>query len=265
MNTERVREILRKRFAAPEWALMEEVAPATGGGTGYADAVAMNLWKSRGHVVYGMEIKISRGDWLRELKKPAKAESVFHYCDGWYIVALPGIVKDGELPATWGYLEVQGSRLVEKVKAPKLEARALDRQFLASLMRRGFEQLETISELKRRQVVAEAHERIDQRVEEEVRQRTRKFERLQQAVKNWEEATGLMFDTYNGPSVDVIRVAQQLDSLRRKYSSFASQYENSGFGFLANLADELAHASETVRGALARCGVIEEIAPENGR
>ena len=36
------------------------------GGGRYADAIAMNLWPSRGLAVHGFEIKISRGDWQRE-------------------------------------------------------------------------------------------------------------------------------------------------------------------------------------------------------
>lgn len=259
MNTEQVRALLRKRFAAPEWALMEEVAPSTGGGTGYADAVAMNLWKSRGYIVFGMEIKISRSDWLRELKKPAKAESVFHYCDGWYVVALPGVIKEGELPVTWGYLEVHGSKIVEKIKAPKLEARPLDRPFLASLMRRGFEQLDQIAEMKQRQAVNEAREKIEERVTEEVRQRTHAHERMKKAVTEWESATGLKFDMYGGPSKDLIKMAQQLDELRRRYSG---KRGDGGFGFLAGLADDLVRAADTVRNALTECGVTEQMTAE---
>lgn len=247
MTTEQVRQLLRRRFASPEWALLEEVAPATGGGTGYADAVAMNLWRSRGHVVYGFEIKVSRSDWQRELKKPAKAESVFQYCDGWYVVALPGVVRDGELPAAWGILEVHGGKLVEKVKPPKLAPTPLDRPFVASLVRRGFELLDHLSEGKQRQAIAEARAQIDQRVAEEVGVRTRKHERLQEAVKSWEAATGLTFDNYAGPSTRIIRVAQILEEIQMRRST--SRADN-GFEFLAKLADDLRSASETVRNAL---------------
>lgn len=247
INTERMRCLLRKRFAPPEWALMEEVAPSTGGGTGYADAVAMNLWKSRGHVVYGFEIKISRGDWQRELKKPAKAESIFSYCDGWYVVTPAGIVKDGELPATWGHLELHGSKLIEKVKAPKLSAKELDRPFFASLMRRGFENLDQIAELKQRQAIYEARAEIDARVENEIRQRTRGHEKLQEAVKEWEGATGLKFDTYGGPSKRIIQMAQKLDDIHHRYSSLHGE---TGFGYLASVAEDLSRAAEIVRTAL---------------
>jgi len=38
-----------------------------------ADYVAMDLWPSKGLALHGHEIKVSRSDWLRELKEPEKA------------------------------------------------------------------------------------------------------------------------------------------------------------------------------------------------
>ncbi|CAG0955228.1 hypothetical protein RHDC4_00344 [Rhodocyclaceae bacterium] len=252
VNTAEVREMLRRRFASPEWALMEEVAPHTGGGTRYADAVAMNLWRSRAHVLYGFEIKVSRGDWLHELRTPAKAEeSVFDYCDGWYLVAPAGVLADGELPVTWGHLEVKGGRVVERVKPPKLQPKALDRRFFASLMRRGFEQLDQLTELKMRQAVTEAREKIDARVDKEIRDRTIHFQRAKEAIANWEKATGLKFDQYGGPSVRLIRLAQQLDALQMNW---ASRGDSTGFMFISKLADDLMRAADVVRNALADSG-----------
>jgi hypothetical protein len=72
------------------------------------DAVAMNLWPSRGLTVEVFEIKVSRSDWLRELKKPDKAEDACRLADKFTIVAPAGCVRDGELPPTWGLIEVRG-------------------------------------------------------------------------------------------------------------------------------------------------------------
>ncbi len=254
-----VRELLRRRFASPEWALMEEVAPHTGGGTRYADAVAMNLWKSRAHVIYGFEIKVSRGDWLHELRTPAKAEeSVFDYCDGWYVVAPAGVIAEGELPVTWGYLEVQGGRVVERVKPPKLQPKVLDRRFFASLMRRGFEQIETLTELKMRQAVNEAQSKINERVEKEIQQRSRHFSRVEEAIAEWEKATGLKFGSYAGPSIRTIRMAQQLEKLQGHWSL----HGDTGFAFLGALANELSKAADTVRAALTDSGAAAVLAVE---
>jgi hypothetical protein len=119
-----------------------------------ADAVAMDLWPSAGLEVHGHEVKVSRGDWLTELKQPDKCEPVKRYCDRWWLVVSDrAIVKPGELPAGWGLMVVaerSTSRwnaercgydvAVERyarvaVRAPKLVPEPIGRDFLAPLLR----------------------------------------------------------------------------------------------------------------------------------
>lgn len=249
VTTPLVRELLRKRYAAPEWALMEEVAPATGGGTRYADAIAVNLWSSRGHAVHGFEIKISRGDWLRELKNPEKAEPVFRYCDHWFIVAPRGIVHEHELPPTWGLLEVRASGLVAVKAAPKLEAQPITRAFFASMMRRGFELLDAQAERKITEARLEINRRVREEVEQRVRDSSRELEELRRQLAKLKEETGLEISRYTGPPVHVIRMAQRLQHLGGFYGS------GDGFDGLAALAQKLEDAAGTLRGALAECGM----------
>ena len=130
-------QALRGRYGAPEWALFFEVANATGGfASRRADAIAMNLWPSRGLAIHGFEIKAARYDWLREMKNPAKAEVIARFCDFWWVVAPRDMIKDGELPETWGLLEVNGQGSIrQKTAAHKTDAATLDRSFLASLLR----------------------------------------------------------------------------------------------------------------------------------
>lgn len=124
------------------WMLLPQVRDATGAGAGRTcDGLAMNAWPSRGLEVHGFELKTYRGDWLRELKKPAKAESVFQYCDRWWVVVPApsprSVVLRAELPPSWGLIEVdEHGRAVGAVQAPKLKPKPLDRAFLASVMRR---------------------------------------------------------------------------------------------------------------------------------
>lgn len=138
MTTESdVLDLLAQRYQPPAWAFLRQVRNATGYDRQIrtADAVAMGLWPSRGLELLGFEVKVSRADWLRELRDPKKAEDIFRFMDGWYIVAAPGIIEPGELPATWGLLVPRGKRLVAQVEAPKLDSQAVDRLFLASLCR----------------------------------------------------------------------------------------------------------------------------------
>lgn len=130
---------MRKRYAQPQWALLEEVRDGAGhSARRSADAVAMSLWPSRGLEIHGFEVKASRSDWTRELKNPAKAESIARFCDRWWLVASSAeIVRDGELPPAWGLLVYDRGLLRTVREAEKTEAQPVSRSFLAALLRRA--------------------------------------------------------------------------------------------------------------------------------
>lgn len=135
-----IRVALRERFPPNSHALMFEVGNGTGSATRrHADAVAMGLWPSRGLEIEGVEIKVSRSDWKRELADHAKADAIQRYCDRWWIAAPKGLIPPAELPVTWGLLEFDGASLRQKVPAPKLEAAPPDRTFIAAMLRRASE------------------------------------------------------------------------------------------------------------------------------
>lgn len=186
-----IRQLLLRRFCAPEWALFFEVANGTGAiRPRYADAVAMNLWPSRGLSIHGFEIKISRSDWQVELKNPVKADELARHCDHWWIVAAKGVVRDGELPPTWGLYEIDGRGVTMKVQAPKLAEPALTREFMAALVRRAgeFAGRNVEDEVKKRIVDAEAG--LERRIDERVKYRTRELERHQYTLEAFEKAAG---------------------------------------------------------------------------
>lgn len=257
VTTTTVRDMLRKRYAAPEWAIMEEVAPETGGGTRYADAIAVNLWRSRGHAIHGFEVKVSRSDWLRELKAPEKAEPVFRYCDHWFIVAPRGVVKDGELPPTWGLFEVRASGLVAVKPAPKLEAQPITRAFFASMMRRGFELLDASAERKITEARAEINRRVLEDSDRRVRDASHELAELKRHVQRLKDETGIDINRYSGPPIEVIKLAQRLQSLGGYYS------DGAGFKGLQRLAGQLAKAAETLNAALAELPPEQPAAPES--
>lgn len=253
LNTPHAREMLRARYAAPEWALLEEVAPSTGGGTRYADAVAVGLWASRGHAIHGFEIKVSRSDWLRELKDPSKAEPVCRYCDHWWIVAPKGVVKDGELPMAWGLLELRASGLTQIVAAPRLEPQPIGRAFFASLMRRGLEDLESRAARQVSDSVRLGRAQIQREVDEQVRRRTSEFAAAEARLKKFTEVTGLNLDRYTGPNAQAVKLAQRLQSIGYLEDPAVS---------LLRMADQLAKAADTVRAAVADSAIKpEEKAP----
>lgn len=131
-----VRALLRERYAAPAWAFLEEVRNGTGYGRTVrtADALAMSLYPSAGLHLHGFEIKVSRADWLRELKAPDKADEISRYCNFWWIVAPPDVVQVAELPPKWG-LMLAGKKLRVEVAAPALEPQPPSLPMLAAIMR----------------------------------------------------------------------------------------------------------------------------------
>ncbi len=139
--------MLRQKLTKPgnggagEYALLPQVRNAAGFDASRTfDAVAVSLWPSRGFSIHCYEVKCSRSDWLRELKEPAKAEAAARHCDRFSIVASDAsIVKDGELPPTWGLLVVRGAGLRTVVAAPLLPGadpkRPVERSFLVPMLR----------------------------------------------------------------------------------------------------------------------------------
>src|SRR3990172_4724202 len=123
-------------FKAPAHAILREVRNGTGyaGTTRTADALVVSLWPSRGVWFAGVEIKVSRGDWLRELKDPEKSTEIQRFCNYWWIATPPGVAKIEELPETWGLIEVNAKCAVLK-QAPKLEAEPLSPIFVAAILR----------------------------------------------------------------------------------------------------------------------------------
>lgn len=138
VTAKQIREYLRKTWANDASFFVEEVPNAAGFKvTNYADAIAVGLWNSRGLNIHGFEIKVSRSDWLKELKTPTKADAFIRYCDFWYIVASEGVVELAELPENWGLIIANGKGLRTEKKAPRLNAEMPSRTFLAALINAG--------------------------------------------------------------------------------------------------------------------------------
>jgi hypothetical protein len=166
---------------AAEWCVMTEVANGTGSASRYADAIAMNLWPSRGLALHGFEIKVSRGDWLRELKDPAKADLIGAYCDFWWVVTPEGIVQDGELPDGWGLMVPnKGTKLRVVTKASKTTAKSVDRSFVAAMLRRAQDQAP--DKLAMEKAVADARTAARELAELSVRDERQRRERAERVI-----------------------------------------------------------------------------------
>lgn len=191
MRTDDLMDLLRSRFSPPAYAFLTNVGIATGMACDrWADAMAMGLWPSRGLRLHGFELKVSRTDWLRELKKPSKAEKHVRYCDHWWLVVSDAeIVKDGELPPTWGLIAAKGGKLHTKVEAPALEPEPISRKFLAAICRRVSEQSAREDEIEKARLAG-------YKQGEEANERRRSYDQkrhedLQRKVVEFEQASGV--------------------------------------------------------------------------
>jgi hypothetical protein len=105
------------------------------------DLMVMDLWTGygvgRGPKLHGHEVKVSRADWLTELRDPSKALAFAAFCDFWWLVVSDAaIVRNGELPEGWGLLVAHGASLRVAVEAARRPDPApIDRDLAATLMR----------------------------------------------------------------------------------------------------------------------------------
>ncbi len=208
MTEEEILLALAKRYAAPVYAFFPHVR----GGTGFArdrtaDAVAMGLYPSRGLDLHGFEIKRSRADWLRELKKPEKADQIGQFCSYWWIVLSDQtIIRDGELPSRWGLIVAKNGRLRTQKEAEKLECLEPDRIFLASLLRkveREAGKSPTKDEIKAASQAAwnDGHRRGREDEERNTRYAKENLSVIKEAICDFEETSGIKFDSWSAGKI----------------------------------------------------------------
>lgn len=188
-----VASAIAARCPAPEWTTLFEVGNGTGAHQRTrADAVAVNTWPSRGLAIHGFEIKVSRGDWLRELRDPAKSAPVQKYCDRWWVaVSDAKIVRPGELPATWGLLVLKSDRLLTLHEAPPLTPEPVAREFVCSLLRsasEGVVKRSIVEDLVRKRLGARLEDAVAstkmdvQRLERELAESSALWDQLREIV-----------------------------------------------------------------------------------
>lgn len=197
---------LKERFAAPEFALLPHVRNGTGftSTTRTADALAMSTWPSRGLELHGFEIKSDRRDWLREKADPEKAEEICRYCDRWWVVVgSSDIIRDGELPPTWGLLVPKGKKLSIKVDAPKLEAQSITKQILAAILRKAQEAVVDESQIMAAvQAERKKHgEEMTAALQRAYDSGERKVAALKAKVDAFENTAGIEIASWNGGSI----------------------------------------------------------------
>lgn len=131
---------IRRGTIADRWTRAEHVASSLGyQPKRVADFIAADKcpgWPyGSALALHGHEVKVSRSDWLTELRDPLKAEAFKPYMHYWWLVVPDSsIVKPGELPEGWGLMVKSGNKLRAKVQAPRLSPDPLPLDLAISMM-----------------------------------------------------------------------------------------------------------------------------------
>lgn len=136
----------RNPYNGHKWACFEEMRMGTGWGLGNdqrIDLWIMGMWSSNsGREAY--EVKISRSDFLHEMKNPAKRRQALRVSNRFWFATPFGLVKPEEIPLECGlielgYVESNGARKLEQVvtvDAPWRDTAPPNWTFVAALCRR---------------------------------------------------------------------------------------------------------------------------------
>lgn len=121
--------------------LAEQVRYLPGSGHSIADAISIDTWSSGHYALHGYEVKVSRSDFLRELRDPGKHATWARHCERWWIV-VPDAQMAREVTDTfgtdhgWGLLVLQGRWLRQIHPARRnTDPAPLPAHALAGLMR----------------------------------------------------------------------------------------------------------------------------------
>ncbi|MAQ93552.1 MAG: hypothetical protein CMM84_16295 [Rhodothermaceae bacterium] len=126
---------LSEKYAEDPWFYFSEVPERTGYHGRSIDGLAVNVWPSQFAIV-AFEVKVSRGDFLREIADPGKRAPFVANSTEFYFVTPNGLVQPEEVPVECGLMWVQsGGRLVRKKIAQQRRIESVEPSFLASLIR----------------------------------------------------------------------------------------------------------------------------------
>ena len=230
-----ITQLLRARYAAPEWAFLAQVKNRTGygGKERYLDGIAMGLYPSRGMELFGFEIKVSRSDWIHELKQPDKAEHTVCYCDRFWVVTPKDLIRPGELPPTWGWLSVDAAneKIKVEVQAPTLSPKPLDRTFIASILRNFDEAWVPAREVNERvESRCAAYRRdMEARGNTALDELSKKLSTKEELLRKFQVATGRRLEDWTlndvASAIRIVLDNTERDTLLKKKQQFLQDYK----------------------------------------
>lgn len=202
-----------------------------------ADVIAISMWQKSNYVIHGAEIKVSRGDWLRELKQTSKSDPFLPHVDRWWLITgNVTVAKPEEIPDYWGWMNATatGLRIMRPARAIESTENKvfMNRDWAYGLIQRAHR---ASGEELSRQVAKgiEVQLKVETaRLEREYAGRNRdyfksEYESLKAKVDAAQAASGLELDSWRfGNPTTVGQLAKALHQLQGTgYSSARSEFE----------------------------------------
>ena len=207
-------QVLRDKFPSVEYILLEEVSDASGFSRSRSlDFMVINLWNSRGLAVTGIERKSNRGDWLKELKNPAKQENHFKYCDYFYLLTdKENVAKLDEIPANWGWYHINENGKFKIMKqAPKLASVPIERSLLCAMLKRAACKQKYVHVDSIEETIQEKATAIQLNKNRSLEDKASRYDDLVKKVQDFENASGInIVHGWDLPKVgEIVRVIMQ--------------------------------------------------------
>jgi hypothetical protein len=180
--------------------------PQVRNGTGFsrrksrtADALIVSTYPSRGLYLAGVEIKVSKSDWRKELADPDKQSEIGKYCREWYVAAPAGVIPHAEVPATWGIVECD-SRGANITRAAKpVDFVSPDMLLICSILRAA--ESVHVDYVHRDDVNEVAETKVKSATDAAVQVYEREIDQLKRSISVFEDASGVKIDRWCGPNV----------------------------------------------------------------
>lgn len=146
MTSGQIKTALALKHPPGKWAFIPEMPFSTGFGKGSdnrIDGFAIGLWPSEGFKRHAFEIKVSRSDFLREMKNPKKHENAMTFSNYFWFVTPANLLKPLEVPAYAGLMEateLKNGKIELSIRLPATQREGEKPTWgLVCAMARGFE------------------------------------------------------------------------------------------------------------------------------
>ena len=142
MDASFIKGLLHEKYGdRNQWACFDELRNQTGYSRQikYIDFFVINLYPSKNFQRIAYEIKVSKGDFNKEIADPGKRKFAMDNSNQFYFICPSGLISKDEVPEDCGLMYVNSKNSINTRKVAKDRAlpKTIDLTFFASLTRRS--------------------------------------------------------------------------------------------------------------------------------